>query len=610
MQLAELVRSGSFRLQPSSVYPFVYAAKVTSYTYAPFWMNVIGAPDDSIHVRQNVKQITRTYLNKYAKMESYENCKAQEASFYFDDPTQTVYIHMEHSETPWTSTLGYGFAFGMTDEEVLYIDDYEYLPLIESLPSLERQADIINATKISGAAGNAELLNIAVGDDGPLDFLIDENLYGNDFFVFAYDKATGVKMPRAAFFIEDYTFSRSRVTLDLQDKRKAQNIKIPTNRYDKETYPFLDDGDVGKIIPLAYGVLGEIPLTAINANDRVDIPAVKAQYRMPDGLSDIGSAYVWTGDKTWSPAVNPIADFSTMILTIDNGRDSNGATLKVKLVGCKGIMFSGHSYPADIIRDLNSRFLNLAFTSSNYDITEWTAEAASPLIAADIGFILQDQKQLFDVIFDITNKSKTIFRYEYTPDDRITIRVRDFDRPASAFIQSCDIKNRDELPVETDKSNVFAEVIEKYEHSYITGTSKAVVNRDHKAEVIANYRMEPSLEEPVDGLSFLAFESDARYRALTHASSYSSIPRIAKLELVDYLDLKIFDIIYADMSADDTDPKAREYFGPRLLLVLSVNPNDTTGINSITAQIKKLYPMLDESGEEILFEDFSNWMEE
>jgi hypothetical protein len=581
MLIAELVRNAPLTIELSPYSPFVFSGQVRSFTWDATATDIFGA-GSSENVRTNVKQITRDYINKYLPSDTLNDCLAQEGSFFYDHDSQEIYIHMEHDYAPYMAAMEYGFAFGMTDQDVTYIDDYEYLPLIESLPNLEVSADALNATKITGVSGTAKLKNKASGVDGPLDFLINENVYGNDFFVYSYDPETGTKTATACLFIEKPSYTLSGVTLDLQDKRKSQNVKIPTAVLDKGVYPYLADTHVGKIIPLVYGHISEMLVTPINSEESKDSSTILAKYRMPDGMSNIGTAYVWLDDtQTWTPATTPVADYVTGILTIGNGRTSNGTTRKLKLVGCTGILINGHSYPADIIVDLNRRFLGLQYNAINYDLAEWAAESASSLMTADIGFVLDSRRELYEVIFDITNKSKNIFRYEFTPENKISIRVRDFDRAVSGYVESCDIHNRDELPIDADPGNVFASVVIKYAHNYVEDSDLSLENLTHYDEVVSKYRTIESL--PLE--TWLTNEADASARAAADALMCSDVPHVVKLDLFGFAGLKIFDTLDAALVVDDLYSDSRSYFGIRKVLVLSIDPDSSRGMMHVTALV-------------------------
>jgi len=156
-------------------------------------------------------------------VDSYNDCVAQEGSFYFDRLLHQIWIHVEHEYTPFCAVIDYGYGFGVTSESVEYIDDYEYLPLIVSAPDLEISADSIGASKPTGMTASlvlnsAEIVNEITGvEESPLDFLITESIFGNDVYLYSYDKVTLADIMR--LYVDGLEFGLSEVTLNLEDRR-------------------------------------------------------------------------------------------------------------------------------------------------------------------------------------------------------------------------------------------------------------------------------------------------------------------------------------------------------------------------------------------------------
>ena len=87
------------------------------------------------------------------------------------------------------------------------------------------------------------------------------------------------------------------------------------NQFTKALYPYLNDSYIDKYIPVAYGKNASIELTPINSNYDSDNEDVNAVYRMPDGMSNYGTAYVYV-DDTYKTATVVSADYDTGLLTI------------------------------------------------------------------------------------------------------------------------------------------------------------------------------------------------------------------------------------------------------------------------------------------------------
>lgn len=561
--------------------PFVFQVGMRYFEYADFWTGAFGVEDDSELVRTNVRAVVRDFLVKYVRATSYNDCVAQEGSFYYDGAAQQLYIHSEHACSPTTAIYEYGYAFGVTDESVTYIDDYEYLPLLKSVPNAAQSADPVNAVKPRLVSGDAQMINVG----GRLDWALDEHLYGNHFFLYDYEEG-GSLVPVACFWIEDYSYSKKAFTLHLQDMRTAQDVKVPTKTMTRAEYPYLDDSDVGKCVPLLLGAVQAVELTPINPSYLPENAAVSAIYRLPDGCTSVGTVQVEIEDDAWAPAIGVVVDWVQMLMSVTNSRDEDGGTRRLRLLNPVGVMYGGHSYPADLILDLNYRYRGIQFTASNYDTTEWTAEAASSLIAADVGMLLDEPKPISDWIMDLCGKGLSVFRYEFTPDGRATIRARDLERaPVRPVIQACEIMDGDECEVDTDSENVFSSVKVLFAHNHAADTDLSIVDSTWGNSVRSRYRV----EEQKESATLLQTLALAQQRAAAEARAYSEISRVVSLELFGHQDLKVFETLDVSLKSDDFNPAARQYLGERRVMVLSINPSKAHGRNSITALLKPEY---------------------
>ena len=541
--------------------PFVYKLKPAGFQLADYWVTIFGATDESNDKIIRVKHFTRASVNNYTSVDSLVDCQATEQSFFFDFENQDLYIHFEHDQNPLTDSYQYTISIGYTDSQgVVYIDNIEYLPIIKSIPPISQQASIVGYDKQAYVNGTVVLSNT----NKIMDFLIKENVYGNDADLFYYDGTT--LTPLASFYIEDYDFTLQSVSINVQDKRKAENPIIPENTF--TGYPDMKDSFVGKPIYLAYGAIREIPCTPLNgeASGNVDFKACES-------LTSFGTVQVLI-DDIWTTKTPTVSDLGTATFTLASAdaRETSGAVRKVKLVNPIGEVVS---YASDVIKALNLRILGIPFVSSFYNLTEWTVEetALSP-----IGILIDKERPLNDWIKDIQGGANIGFRYEITPDGKRTIRVRDNYRASSVFIPKVSIFNNDLLPVKTDSDTVYAEVKVRYGKSYESGDILSVLNNDYKDHVIASYRQRKRLT--VD--TFLTSSAYADDRAANDALDFSEIRPNATLRIVgtEYLGLKIYEVITVELEQPD-----REYFGTREALILSIAPEGRTQTNILQVRL-------------------------
>ena len=223
MIVAQLVRTGNFETPLTPLYPFVFVSYVGFRTLKSEW----GVSCDDLFDTSkaiNVKQVARDYLNKYIEQFSIGDVLSQEGSWYFEDASGKVYVHVEHSQNPVCSIFDYGYSFGLSQDELVYIDDYEYLPLILESPDIDRETDYTNSDQPTGSTGTITLSNMSfvneLGvDEGILDFLITEPVWGNDLFLYKYDESTETLTPLAYKYIQDVSIGEDQIDIELQDRR-------------------------------------------------------------------------------------------------------------------------------------------------------------------------------------------------------------------------------------------------------------------------------------------------------------------------------------------------------------------------------------------------------
>jgi len=142
-----------------------------------------------------------------------------------------------------------------------------------------------------------------------------------------------------------------------------------------------------------------------------------------------------------------------------------------------------YTNPADIIADLNHRIMGIAFTASNYDISEWTAEKA---LLADISLYMDDSKKIYEWIEILQNGANWGFRYEDV--DKITIRRDDPSRESVVSIPAIAIRNSD-IPIRRNAELYASSCIVRYAKNHRTNAYMQTENADYESAVINEHRV-------------------------------------------------------------------------------------------------------------------------
>jgi hypothetical protein len=363
-------------------------------------------------------------------------------------------------------------------------------------------------------------------------------------------------------------------------------MTIGKERYTKDLYPNIDDDLIGKTIPILYGTVGVIELDCINANQEDFTGGRYALYKLPIGTSlvdinPINRKIFIEVEDSWQVFAfeDYLVDYEAGTLRCLQGRNLNDSTRRIKVLSPVGFIFSGHSYPADIIAHIFEYFGGVKKTSSNYDVTEFDTELAT--IQNDIGFYINEKKDLWEFVYEIASKSRKFFRCYYNGAGKITARIRDFDRLSSGLIASCEIMNSGTIPIESNRQGVYASVLTKYFRNYFSECYLSVENTTYFDEVNRVYATDAQYED----ITFLVNQADAESRAYELATMFADVPVTSRLRVAGNLDLKIFDVVTIALSPDNLDASAREYIGNKDCMVISVRPDRSVGVNEITVLI-------------------------
>lgn len=582
MIIAELTRSILLE-NASPYYPFVYTATPTVYEYPSFWTDTFGFPGDSDNTVIIISSVKHLYVNNYSSVNSVSACISQEKSFYFDNVNQKLYVHVEHIQSNFLASdiYQYGRVYGYTNKGIIYIDDIEYLPYLQSVPSIAQQEDLQNYDRLSLITGSSVFNNVG----GNFNIFKDENIYGNDINYFYLDDdltefTRSDLIQLASVFVDDYQFSLKEFEVFLQDKRAAQNIDIPSSLFSDDDYPLIDPDLIGEPIPLIYGTPRVSTAYPIDGEGTGDVT-----FRNALILIALGTIQVKSGDS-WITVTPSSYDLSIGSFTLSysdcrDGGTTIGGVLECRVLDTVGI---SNTYSSDVIKDLNERELGITYNTSNYDISEWEIEEK---FLEPIAIVFDTPMKLFDAIRLIQNGSNIGFRYEPNSSGLRTIRIYSETRDIVKYIQNVEIFNIEELPITSNKDLLAAIIKVNYAKDFNSGKFKKYIYDDRKSEVEQRYRQAPTLSVE----TYLTSEDTAIERAVFDFNRFSIIPRIALIELkgAEFLNLRIYDIITIELTpgfynADTGELTGLEYFGVWNAIIISIDPD----FNDIGNNIKSL----------------------
>lgn len=569
-----------------NAFPFGSQSIPFKYQAADYWINTFGAADESFNINAILTSITESLTNHYTETISYNDCVAQEKSYYYSIDDAILYIHYDHDVDPYIVSIEVGTAIGFSDKKVIYIDDIEYLPLVISIPSIAQKQDLLNYDQLALITGSAVHLNTG----GKMDFLKNAKLYGNDYKIYSLEDEVGVSdytrsdlVALHTAYIDDYEITLKQAVFKLGDKRDSQDIDIPVDAFNDTDYPDLDDNYLGSIIPVAWGLIRRSTAIPIDSNDSGTVT-----FRQALLLTSLGTVQVKI-DEAWVTKTPAGSDLGTGSFTLSqaDGRNASGVPYECRVEGSVGISIT---YISDIIKDMNERFLGIEYLASNYDLTEWEAEEVELVTA---GFLLNETIKMYDAIALIQNGANVGFRYEILPDGRRTIRIDNHDRAIADNIHQEDILNVLDMPVGSDKDQLAGIVKINYSKDYNADKYLFIDDDSEQQNVLQEYRKTPTMTND----SLLTTQSHAEAKGSWLVDRTKDIPK--KPDIIvhgkRWQNVRLFDIMKIALTPGENDfacscvLSGREYYGFWKVIVVGIDPTPQTVQNRLTLQLISEY---------------------
>lgn len=570
----------------STQYPFVWGIELVYNTAGTYWQTIFGAPSESQLTSVQVLGLTINDVI-YLETDTLTDAIATPGSWFFDNATQQFWVHLVHDVDGFTARAAYGRALGFADDEITNINDIEFLPAIESVPSLSQVQDLVSYDKLATINGEMVLRNVG----GLLDYLRDENLIGGDVNLFYLDDdsidafgnaSSSDLIPLAAFYVEDFKPGYEEFRLQLQDKRLQQDAPFPATRFAVADYPNLDDSSIDLPIPVVYGYQRE--LKAYPTNGKASSTTVR--YRAGLLLTALTTVYLKISDK-WTVSTPSNIDLTTGEFDVAGAKSGTTAEPYACKVEATGIAVT---YASDVIKDLNLRYGGVGFTDSFYDTAEWTAEETSLL---PIGVVFKEITTIFEAARQVQAGANIGFRYEISATGKRTIRIDNNSRMLADYgVDNVELLSPEKLIPEETTEFLAAQIRIGYQRSDESDRYLTVLDATHSADVLARYRTKKEVEFD----TLLTTLDHATTRASLDAARFS-VP-ITTVEAIArgsrFLQRRILDTIVVALTADGIDldtsdleepTTGRAFFGVQKCKIVGIDPDFRRVQNKLTLQI-------------------------
>ena len=504
----------------------------------------------------------------YSKKLSFLEMFSSAGSFFFDGTI--LFVHCISHAPLWLfsfSTPTYQVNIGFTSaEKALRFGDTFYSPSLNSFPAISDEADSLEYQSMKFHSGTLSIANDTGEYDTVLSFL------GNN-CVLKYSVNGGNPAILESFYIKSIKLTLDSVAMTLSDRRENMTYTLPNKYFTREDYP---DGETdtynkgslyGKLKQDAYGYCINVPALCINAADASvnyrlfyvardiqNIEKLEVKMSQPDTGGE-----VWTNQTSYTAIVTEnnekllkLSDDKCMPAKTGDGEDGKTwpEVYDVRVSG----YFVYKLTPLEIIKELFSFYAGMAYTDENFYTQDMNAELA-PLNSV-IGVCFQKEMNLFEAVEQVQDSAKIGFQL-ITKGPVFSARRDDNNRPPWGTIPAVLVTNLDEVEIEMDTENYATSVKVNYGYDYYNEVYQHIINDTYKQTQLNIFHKEKVYES-----SSLLKDAAAAAEKAAGLAEFFNKPRQmiygVKLYGLEYLSIRVYDILTIDLTLDVTEFTYRE----------------------------------------------------
>jgi hypothetical protein len=395
---------------------------------------ITGYYEDTNDIKYTIKS-ARVNGTALSVTTSISDLILTEDSFYYDG-SNYIYFRMKDFE-PFTleTQLYVGVAVGYSKgaDDPVYNGVF-YPPLLQKVPTIKKSIDplffgMLKYQSVSPQFDNLPCPPVRVGE---FDDWRTRNAWGQAVRVIVNetDNVYANFTPIISGFIEDDKTDFNSFSVKLQDLRKSLTQAVATRKYTKTEYPYLDDNDVDKVKPVAYGSNYYCPTVCTNKTQSTStyyFHFVDTYYNAPTTgyviytkIDNIYTAVTGSATMTLSGGYFTLP---SSICAPDGDVIDVFISFDVISAGVDGV---------SIIKDLMYRYNGLPFIASFWDTTEVNLVTT----ARDTSIYIDDDAALSKAIESVCVDCD--LRFFVKRDGRYTIRIYDPLRSSTRQINSND----------------------------------------------------------------------------------------------------------------------------------------------------------------------------
>jgi len=436
---------------------------------------------------------------EYYEASSIVDMIATNKSWYYDRDETEFYIHIDKFEDPRFHKIIVGLTLALSNKSK-HINNGYYEPKIKGHPVISKTKDPLEFGIIRFDGGSLTLDN----EDGFFDNFVDSIVFGQPArILYGIDELDGTEMAYSDYkkickrYIETINTKWLECQLGLVDYRKLLSRKIPINIYDKTTYPYLADKNIGKSIPLGWGPIYNAPVTC--TNDEESAPS-NYSFKICDvsdhsyGIKAIDQVYV--GDVKVN---HSNANLTGATFTLSTTDYKPGQKVTCDYRGYVNASSELIDNSLNILEDILYIYLAIPYNSEYFNQTEWD-DAKSK--AFDIGLFLEKPEKITEIIEKtaLSNFGNFII----LDDGRYTFRI--LDRTASASKTVLLNEYFDEPEIDFDGNKFISKIRIGYAKDHENNEYRWYQDDSLENEIVAEYKKHSDR----DFETYLTNETDAK----------------------------------------------------------------------------------------------------
>jgi hypothetical protein len=356
----------------------------------------------------------QTDLRQFIQVDSFEDLRSSEYLFYFDIPTQILYVNFQNTQPGDYQYLAIGATKGYSNIEGYYGNLF-YEGRIRSAPSISIKKDNQYYGIMTYDTGSIVLNNT----DGAFDNFRDEDIYGAVVKVLS---STSVDYESFETIYSGYLDSFSLSTRDLnivmRDTRKVLEEKVVKNIFTGVVNDKIED----KMIPLAWGKIKDAPAYSLNEGALANY-TFKFVDTSQHLIKSIDQVYVDSVKVTHSASS---LSAGTFVLSSSVYKPGQKVTVDFEGYEIDGTLIEN---PLQIIEELCS-LINIPYNNFYFDTTHWETVKNSGLPACNL--YVGESTSAIDLINQLSNSIFGLFLL--TPDGKFTYKIKDVDAPTKSTI--------------------------------------------------------------------------------------------------------------------------------------------------------------------------------